>query len=117
MRGVRAGRLKDRLTIQQGTESQGEWGGAELTYTDLATRKCELRPLRAAEFYRAGGEQVQAVYEVRFRWEPNIFNEAHRLLDTRVSPNRVFDIDAIINTGNWNSEVVITATERKWPER
>lgn len=117
MRSVRAGRLKDKLTIQSLSIAQGEWGGAEESYSNLAERKCEIRPLRAAEFFRAGGEQVQAVYEIRFRYEKGLFNESSRLLDTRVSPNRVFDIDSIINTGNWNREIVITATERKWPDR
>lgn len=117
MRGVRSGRLKDRLTIQSSVESQGPDGGVEYTWSDLATRKCEIRPLRAAEFYRAGGEKVEAVYEIRFRFERGIFINAHRLMDTKVSPNRVFDIESIINTGNWNSEIVITAVERQWSER
>ncbi len=117
MRGVRAGRLKDKLTIQTAVRTKGPYGGYDEEWSNVATRSCEIRPLRAAEFFAASGEQVEALYEIRFRYEKDIFNHANRLRDTKVSPNRVFDIQAIINTGNWNSEIVITAVERQWPIR
>ena len=117
MRGVRAGRLKDRLMIQTVSDPGGEYGGPDETWTNKTSRRCEIRPLRAAEFYRASGETVEGIYEIRFRFERGLIAENDRLLDTRVSPNRIFDIEAIINSGNWDSEIVITAVERKWPLR
>lgn len=117
MRGVRAGRLKDYLGIQTEVQSTGEYGGAESTWTTTSNRACEIRPLRAAEFYRASGEMVQAVYEIRFRYEPGLIQENNRLIDTTRSPNRFFDVQAVINSGNWDSEIVVTAVERKWPLR
>lgn len=116
-RGIRSGRLKDRLGIQTGAESSGEYGGTEYAWTTDKYRKCEIRPLRAAEFYRAGGENVENLYEIRFRYEPGLISTAKRLIDTRVSPNRVFDIEGIVDTGNWNREIVVTAVERQWPPR
>jgi SPP1 family predicted phage head-tail adaptor len=117
MRSIRSGRLKDLLTVQIATESDGEWGGIEESWVDHKTRKCEIRPLRAAEFYRSSGENVETTYEIRFRFEKGLLREDYRLIDKRVSPHRVFDIKAIVNTGNWGSEYVVTAVERKWPER
>ena len=116
-RGIRAGRMKDRLSIQTATIVASEYGGQSETWTTTATRKCGITPLRAAEFYRASGDTVQNVYEIRFRYERGLLDEGKQLLDTRVSPNRVFDIEAIVNTGNWDNEIVITAVERKWPLR
>lgn len=117
MRGIRAGRLKDRLMIQVATESSGDWGGIERVWVNHTSRPCEIRPLRGAEFFRAGGENVEVLYEIRFRYERGLFDEAARLVDTRRSPSRIFDIEAIVNTGNWNSEFVVTAVERRWPIR
>jgi head-tail adaptor len=117
MRGVRAGRLKDYLGIQESTQTSGEYGGVEDTWTTIKNRACEIRPLRAAEFFRAGGENVEVVYEIRFRYEEGLITESNRLIDTTRSPNRYFDVEGIVNTGNWDSEIVITATERRWPPR
>jgi head-tail adaptor len=117
VRGVRAGRLKDYLAIQTSVDAGGEHGGNESTWTTKTSRECDIKPQRAVEFYRAGGENVQAVYEIRFRYEEGLLSESMRLLDTAVSPNRVFDIQAIINQGNFDGELVVTAMERKWPVR
>ena len=116
-RGIRSGRMKDTLIIQAATVIDGEYGGDIKTWTTTATRRCEIKPLRAAEFYRASGDTVQNVFEIRFRNERGLIAENNQLLDTAVSPNRIFDIEAIVNPGNWDNELVITAVERKWPLR
>lgn len=43
-RGIRAGRMKDRLSIQTATIVAGEYGGQDPTWTTTATRKCDIRP-------------------------------------------------------------------------
>lgn len=117
MRGVRAGRLKDFLAIQTSVDTVGQNGGNVQVWSTKTSRECDIEPQRAVEFYRAGGENVHAVYEIRFRFEEGLLSEAMRLLDTTTSPNRIFDIQAIVDPGNYNSETVITAVERKWPVR
>lgn len=116
-RGVRGGRLKDRLDIQTATETSGPYGAPEYTWTTAKSRACEIRPLRGVEFSREGVEGIENTYEIRFRYEKGLFNEASRLLDTRTSPNRIFDIEGIVNTGNWDREYVVTAVNRPWPDR
>lgn len=118
MRNIRSGRFKDALDIQKPTVTSDEYGGQTTTWaTSVDCCPCDIRPLRASEFYKASGENVHNIFEIHFRYEDGLLAENMRLLDTNVSPNRVFDIQAIIDFNNWNSELVVTALERKWPLR
>lgn len=113
MRGIRAGRLRDRVTIQKPTETQDSFGGIQLTYTNFKTRRCDITPQRSAEGWLAGGERQEVRYEIRFRYEPGLLKEEYRLLDTRVSPNRIFDIIGLVNAKNENREYIVTVIERR----
>lgn len=118
MRSIRAGRLKDCVNIEVCSDDGGEYGGPDPVWSVSAHDvPCDIEPLRASETYKGAGETVQAIYEIRFRYEENLISETNRLVDTTVSPNRIFDIEAVIDPGNWNSEVVVTAREFKWPLR
>lgn len=112
-----AGTLKDRLGIQAATVTKGQYGGQESAWVTQKTRSCDLRPLRSSEFYRGSGENVHSVYEILFRWEVDLIDETMRLIDTRVSPNRVFDVEAVDDIGNEHKVIKVTARERKWPSR
>jgi head-tail adaptor len=111
---MRPGRLRDRIIIQTATYTEGEYEDNE-TWGNSKSRACEIRPLRAVDYYAGNGNNVDAVHEVRMRYESGLLNEKMRLLDTRVSPNRIFDNIVIVDQGNRHREIVMTVTERRWP--
>lgn len=117
MRMVRAGRLKDFLGIQQATETAGEYGGTNNDWKTIASRECEIKPQRASQFYQAAGDNVHNVVEIRFRYEEGLIREDYRLIDTTRSPNVIYDDITIQNMGNWDTEILITAVEKRWPQR
>lgn len=113
---MRAGRLRDSLQIQAPTEV-ADSESHDFTYSTIAVRRCDITRPRGTEFYRAAGESVELVYEIRFRYEPGLLREDRRLLDTRSSPNRIFDIESVVDPTNKGHELVVRAVERKWPKR
>lgn len=111
-------RLRDRVEIQYLVATEGEYRDTEsYNGSNNKSRRCDIKPLRAAESYQAAGESVNVVYEIRFRYERGLFTEKARLVDKRVSPNRVFEDLTIIDPGNMHTDILITATERRWPLR
>jgi len=113
---MRPGRLKDRVMIQTATYSEGEYEDLE-TWGDHKSRACDIRPVRAIDYYQGAGDNIDGVYEIRFRYERGLFTEKVRLIDRRVSPNRIFEDIVIVDQGNRHLELVITATHRKYPAR
>ena len=105
---ARAGRLKDRVTIQAPPvkNSRGQLVG---TWTDIATRRCAIEPLNGREYWSQLGEQVNAVVMFRFRFEVNLIQYSYRLVDYRDSPAVIYNVIEIINDRNRNRELIVKA--------
>lgn len=118
MNRPKSGSLKHSLAIQSYTQTVDEYGGeTEPTWSTDAVRRCSMNQIKATESVEGAGETVRKIFEIVFRYEAGLFAENKRLLDTRTSPNRVFDIQEIDNTNNEDKQIVIIAVERKWPLR
>lgn len=111
-------RLRDSVEIQYLVVSDGVYRDNE-SYDGKKnkTRKCHIKPLKSSETYQASGETVNATYEIHFRYERGLFTEKARLVDKRTSPYRIFEDLSIIDSGNTHTNIVVMATERKWPLR
>jgi SPP1 family predicted phage head-tail adaptor len=62
---MRAGDLKERITIQDKTVTRNDFGEEIITWTTFATRWAAVEPLRGQEFIE--GRQLVAQVSTRFR--------------------------------------------------
>lgn len=114
---MRSGRLRDKVFIQKKTTTEGEYGDLVDTYVFVlspASRRCDIQPLNGREYFASRAEVNSLDYRIRFRYEAGILENGYRLLDTRVSPNRVFDIESVINESNKNVELICMCKERTY---
>ena len=112
MTGIRAGRLRDRVTIQSppAGDSYGQQTGA---WTKVAVRSCSIEPLNGREYYAQGGEVAEQKVRVRFRFERGLLTNARRLVDYRNSPATVYDIEDVIDPGNEHRELICMCVVRQ----
>jgi SPP1 family predicted phage head-tail adaptor len=104
---MRAGRLRDKVSIQTRSTTADAFGGLVDTWTEDATRSCSIEPVNGKEYFAAQGEQTAASVRIRFRYEAGLLSPAKRLVDNRVSPAVIYDIVApIIDPGNEHGELI-----------
>jgi len=107
---MRAGRLKDRVTIQN-PPTQDSYGQLVGDWTDYKIRHCAIEPLNGKEYFSNVGEVGEQRYRIRFRYEKNLISKSKRLADYRYSPARLFDIEDIIIPANRNVEIIVVCKE------
>jgi len=112
MTGIRAGRLRDRVTIQQNTGSADGYGQPADTWAATATRSCSIEPLNGREYFAAQGENTAVSVRVRFRYESGLLATGKRLVDNRTSPATIYDIESIIDPGNEHRELIAMCVVR-----
>lgn len=69
---MQAGRLRHRVTLQQGTETLGAAGDVSRTWTDVATVWGEVRPMSGREREIAGQLQSEETHTVRIRYRADV---------------------------------------------
>lgn len=100
-----AGRLVERVTIQQKSVTRNGLGEEVVTWGDLVTVWAEAIPLRGREFYAAN--QTQQVVDVRFRIRARSGLTNDMRLLWRTEP---YDITALIpGAGIWQGMTEIMA--------
>ena len=109
---MRSGRLKDRLSIESISASYDVLGQEVETWTNTATRNCSVEPLNGREYFAAQGENTTNTVRIRFRYEADLLSTKKRLVDNRVSPQVIYDIQSIINPGNENRELICMVVAR-----
>lgn len=112
MRAPPAGSLRDRVAIQKQSTTQGPYGGKVETWTKIKSRRCRIQPINGTEYFSSQGERNHATVRIRFRYETGLLKTAYRLVDQRVSPNRIFDIESIIDPNNEHRELICMCRER-----
>lgn len=102
---VRAGRLRDKVTIygRRAADSYGQESGAR---TALNSRSCDILPRMGKEVSDASGEHVITFVDIRFRYEENLVKSEYELIDYRTSPATVYDVQDVTNVKNRNRELV-----------
>lgn len=103
---MRAGRLRDRVSIQSLTVDEDAMGQPTGTWTTSVNRNCSIEPLNGSEYFTAEGEQQTQRVRIRFRYEKGLLNTKKRLVDNRESPQVIYDIEDVIDHRNLHRELI-----------
>ena len=105
----RAGRLRDKVTVRVRNSTKDEYGGPANTFDDGETRRCDIQPLNGKEFFASQAEHNDISVRVRFRYSNTMaaqLKTGNQLENRRTSPYTVYDIESVINHGNFNRELI-----------
>lgn len=111
MSGPRAGRLRDRVTIQS-PPAANAYGQKSGSWSDVASRNCSIEPINGREYFAQDGEHGDLTVRIRFRYESNLIPTGYRLVNYRVSPAVIYDVENVINPGNEDRELIVMARQR-----
>jgi len=104
---MRAGLLRKKITIQELSSAQNEYGEAEDTWQEFATVRAGVEPLREREYFEAKQTQSESTKKFRIRYLAGVTNKMRILYD-----GKTFDIESVIDTDERHRELVILAVER-----
>ena len=107
---MKAGILRHSVTVQSFTKSTGGLGQVIETWTDIATRRAQVTPVKGRESNDKVGEYTIQYFKVVMRYEPNLITTARQLIWDGLT----LDIDAPVNSGGRNimMEVYCSVTTR-----
>ena len=103
---MRAGRLRQRVTIQQRAGTQDSYGQLDDDWDDVATVWGAVEPLRGREFLEARREGADVTTRIVIRHRPGVTPAMRVSYDSRV-----FDIQTVINTDERDRELVLMCRE------
>jgi len=105
---MRAGQLRQRVTIQQQTGSRDSFGGEVVTWSDVATVWGAVEPLAGTEAFQQVGDQVLAVayVKVRLRYRGGITAKMRLVFNFRI-----LDIEHVANLDTRNWEINLLCRE------
>ncbi len=106
---MRAGRLRDKITIQQPSVTVDSVGEAVTTWSDFITRRASVTPFRSNEFVKFDQEQVETRVVFSLRYVTGITNKMRIVLS-----GKYYDIISIVDDENRHRELFITAMERSY---
>jgi len=104
---MRAGVMRQRVAIEQATESRDAHGGVTRTWTAYATRWASIEPMQGRELFEAQQVKSNVTHKVRLRHLDGI---TESMVVKHLS--RTLNIESIINTHERNAETVLLCTER-----
>jgi len=107
---ILAARLRERITIEQVTETQDSQGGISESWATYAVRQAGTQPLNGREFFEAQQTASQTDYRFRLRYDDLTKSITTKMRITWKS--RTFDITGVINESECNREIIIMAVER-----
>lgn len=94
---MRAGLLRQRITIQQKTLTKNDYGEPIATWSDLYSVWASISPRAGREYIEGGGIQAQdQTYTVEMRYQKSVTPEMRvKFTDPRTNSVRYFDIEAV----------------------
>lgn len=88
---MRAGDLKDVITLQSNAPTQDAGGAPVDAWTDVATVRAAIEPLAGREFFDAARVVADISHRIRIRYRAGV-TEAMRVVEN----GRTFDIEAVL---------------------
>lgn len=88
---MRAGELRDRVTIQQKTTSSDSEGMVTETWHDIATVWATILPIRGREYFQAAAVQSETTTRIKMRYRVGVASGMQAVFGTQV-----FDIQSVI---------------------
>ncbi len=103
---MRAGPLRQRVTIQDKSVSQNTYGEEVITWTDFATVWAAVEPLRGREFLEGRQITAEVSTRIRIRYRSGIAPEM------RVEfGSKVYDVHSIIHIEEREREIHLMCQE------
>jgi SPP1 family predicted phage head-tail adaptor len=103
---MKAGVLRHKVSIQNPSESTDTQGGAEFTWTTVATAWAAVEPLSSREQYWQSQLQTLGTHKVTLRYTALVTSRSRILFGARV-----FEITNITNTEERNEELTLICVE------
>lgn len=105
----RGGRYRKRITIQEKTVTQNEFGEEEITWTTAASAWASSAPMNGREFIETGREVAELWTRFYIRYRADVtFTPAMRITD---ADSRIYDIEAVHNVSDRNQEILFLCRE------
>ena len=109
---MRTGKLRQRVTLQQGTASQNSFGESVITWSTLATVWADVAPpmtVAQRERFAQGGDQMQARvnYQARMRYRAGISPATNRI----IWEGRTLEIEGVLDPDGRNREMIALCYE------
>lgn len=96
---IRAGDLREAVTVQVATEQTNDYGESTLTWSDMTNRRAAIRGLRVDEMMMAQMPYTVATHEVEFRYVAGL-TPGMRLIWSSRTPARTLDVIQVTEDGN-----------------
>lgn len=103
---MRAGRLRQRITIQDKTVVQNDYGEEDITWTEVATVWAAIEPLRGREFLDAEMASAEITTRIVIRHRDGISPEMRVLHGATV-----YNIRAVIHVETRQREIQLMCQE------
>lgn len=103
---MRAGKLRERIAIQQFTETQNAIGEPVKTWGTFASVWAAIIPLSGDEFFQSGQRNANVSHRIEIRARSGV-NAKHRV----AYKNRVFRIEAVLNIDERDREMHLFCEE------
>jgi SPP1 family predicted phage head-tail adaptor len=103
---MRAGNLRNYVTIQSATESFDGNGELILTWATFASVWAEVTPLVGREYFASKQVNAEVTGKVRIRYLAGVTSEM-RIIDG----TKTYQIEAVMNIENRNEELVLLVKE------
>lgn len=93
---MRAGRLRQRITLQTNTPTVNSFGERVESWADTATVWASINPQNAREFLAAGIQAQQVSHMIEIRYRGSVTPEMRVKFTDRESSTRYFDIEQVL---------------------
>ena len=103
---LRAGRLRELVTIQTATTVRDAHGQPVETWATHAAWRCEVAPIRGREYFAAQQVEAQTTHRLTGHWITGVSPKMRVLWGARV-----LRIEQVINIGERNRTLELMCTE------
>lgn len=110
---MRAGRLREKVTLQTPDTTQNSIGETSGNYTDMGDRRAGIEPLMGKEFYENSGEHSQIDTRIRMRYDA--LTSTLKPGDRLAHGSNYYDIQSIQNPRERDRELVLMC--KLWQSR
>lgn len=108
---MQAANLRKRITLQQRSSSQDDYGQQLTSWTTLFTAWASIEPVSGAQLDRARSIYNETSHKVTLRWRPQL-NDVRKVGSYRIMyADRIFDVGASLNLDERNRTVELLCSE------